>query len=175
MNSKIHTTPLEGQYKSKVEGVIKIKYRDDIKFNICKITYELYENDNFQYIFEPYYDILDALPKSMSQGIPGINLNKRKKVYYRVNKVPSFISERTMTIDGENLQEELEKVCMKEYNPLEWLIRTNTEYSGDNLIVERYKIPGRITNINYKELMYGDTINNTPPKVYLYIINSPLF
>ena len=89
----MYTTPLEGQYKSKIEGVIKIKYRENIKLNICKITYELHYDGSYQYIFEPYYDVLDALPSTMSQGIPGLNLEKRQKLYYRVNKIPSFISE----------------------------------------------------------------------------------
>lgn len=160
MNNKVYTTPLEGQYTSKIEGVIKVKYRDDIKFNICKITYELYDDNQYQYIFEPFYDVLDALPQKMSQGIPGIDLEKRKQFYYRVNKTPSFIKERTMGEDRENLKEELDKVCMSEYNPLEWLIRTDSEYSGDNLIVERYRMPRKITKINYNDLMYGDTIND---------------
>ena len=159
MCSNVFTTPLEGQYLSKIEGVIRVKYRDNIKFNVCKITYELHDDNNYQYIFEPYYDVLDALPSSMSQGIPGINLEKRKKAYYRVNCIPSFISERTMDLDRENIAEELKKVGMTTYNPLEWLIRTDTEYSGDNLIVERYRVPRKIGRINYSDLMYGDVID----------------
>lgn len=153
-----YTTPLQEEAKLKIEGVIKAKYRDDIKFSVCKITYEEYDNNEFQYSFEPYYDILDALPTSISQGIPGINLAKRKKVYYRVNKVPSFISERTMDESRENLNEELRKVYMTNYNPLEWLIRTDSEYSGDNLIVETYREPRKLGEINYNDLAYGDSI-----------------
>ena len=160
MNNKIHITPLQDGYKSKIEGVIRVKYRDNIKFNICKITYELHEDNQYQYVFEPYYDVIDALSTSLSQGIPGLNLDKREKYYYRVNRVPAFIKERTMGEDREDLEEELEKVYMKEYNPLEWLIRTDTEYSGDNLIVERYREPRKITQINYNDLMYGDVLTN---------------
>lgn len=158
--SNKYITPLEGNYISKIEGIIKVKYKDEVKFNVCKITYELYEGGNYQYIFEPYYDVLDALKASIFQGIPGLNLEKRKKFYYRVNYTPSFISERTMGEDRENIEEELEKVCMKEYNPLEWLIRTDSEYSGDNLIVERYRLPKYLSSINYNDLMYGDVVNN---------------
>lgn len=154
-----YTTPLQEEPKLKIEGVIKAKYVDDVKFSICKITYEEYDNDEFQYSFEPYYDILDALPTSISQGIPGINLNKRKKVYYRVNKVPSFISERTMDESRENLSEELRKVYMTDYKPLEWLIRTDSEYSGDNLIVEKYREPRKLGEINYNDLAYGDSLS----------------
>jgi len=160
MNNKVHTTPLSEGYISKIESVIRIKYRDNIKFNICKLTYELYENGQYQYIYEPFYDVLDALPSSLSEGIPGINLDKRNKVYYRVNRVPSFIKERTMPEERDDIKEELDKLYMKEYNPLEWLIRTDTEYSGDNLVVERYREPRKITQINYNDLMYGDTLNN---------------
>lgn len=160
MDNKVNLAPLDGEYTFKIDGVIKIKYRNEIKLNICKITYEEYKDGQYQYIFEPYYDVLDALPSHLSQGIPGLNLEKRKKFYYRVNRIPSFIAERTMREDRENLKDELDKVCMKEYNPLEWLIRTETEYSGDNLIVERYRLPKKITRINYKDLMYGDELDS---------------
>lgn len=160
MENKVFTTPILEHYKSKIDGVIKVKYKDNIKFNICKISYEEFYDGRYQYIFEPYYDVLDALSPHMSQGIPGLNLDKRKKIYYRVNKIPSFISERTMREDRENLKEELDKVCMGEYNPLEWLIRTDSEYSGDNLIVERYRMPKKISKVNQNDLMYGDIFEN---------------
>ena len=158
--NNIYTKPLEEQYKSKIVGTIKIKYKENIKFNVCKITYEEFYDGNYQYTFEPYYDVLDALPPKISQGIPGLNLDKRKSVYYRVNKVTSFISERTMDLNRENIKEELDKVCMDEYNPLEWLIRTDTEYSGDNLIVERYRINKKINEIRIEDLVYGDELND---------------
>jgi len=158
MNNNVYTTPIDEQYKNKIEGVIKIKYKDDIKFNICRIIYESFYDGSYQYVFEPYYDVLDALPPKISQGIPGLNLEKRQTLYYRVNVVPSFISERTMDLNRENLKEEMDKVCMDEYNPLEWLIRTESEYSGDNLIVERYRLPRNIETIKYNDLIYGDTL-----------------
>ena len=49
------------------------------------------KTEEFQYIFTPYYDIIDAL---IDLGIPGINLSLRKKEYYRVNIKTTFISER---------------------------------------------------------------------------------
>ena len=74
--------------------------------------------------------------------------------------MPSFIKERAISEDREDFKTELEKVCMKAYNPLEWLIRTDTEYSGDNLIVERYRLPKKISRINYNDLMYGDILEH---------------
>lgn len=159
MSNNKYTTPLNGLYKSKIEGVIKIKHKD-ITFNVCRIAYETFDDGQYQYVFEPYYSILDALPSSFSQGIPGIDLSKRNKVYYRVNMTPSFISERTIDENREDLKEQLSKMGMDEYNPLEWLIRTNTEYSGDNLIVERYRIPQELKAINLTNLMYGDSFSS---------------
>lgn len=158
--TNMYTTPIQGQYKSKIEGIIKIKYNEFIRLNVCRIKYELFYDGTYQYVFEPYYDILDALPVSLSQGIPGINLEKRQKFYYRVNMIPAFISERALDPNRENIKEELDKVRMDEYNPLEWLIRTETEYSGDNLVVERYRLPKILETIKYNDLLYGDCLNN---------------
>lgn len=157
--SNKYTTPIEGNYKSKIEGVIKIKHKD-VTLNVCRIAYETFESGDYQYVFEPYYSVLDALPSSICEGIPGIDLEKRKKYYYRVNMVPSFISERTIDKDREDLKDELNKMCMSEYNPLEWLIKTDTEYSGDNLIVTKIRLPQELKGINCMDLMYGDTLTD---------------
>ena len=159
IKSNKYTTPIEGNYKAKIEGVIKIKHKD-VTLNVCRIAYETFESGDYQYVFEPYYSVLDALPSSICEGIPGIDLEKRKKYYYRVNMVPSFISERTIDKDREDLKDELNKMCMSEYNPLEWLIKTDTEYSGDNLIVTKIRLPQELKGINCMDLMYGDTLTD---------------
>lgn len=159
MNNLKYTVPLTSKSKLNIEGIIKLVYKQDIKFNICKITYEVHEN-GYQYIFEPYYDIIDALPSNIYQGIPGLNLDKRKERYYRVNIIPVFISERAIGKNRENMYEELNELGMDSLIQLEWLIRTNKSYSGDNLIVERYRTPMRINDVKKEDLMYGDYLDN---------------
>ena len=159
MSSK-NMEPLTGDVKYRIEGLIKVKYKENIKFNVCKVTYESYEGDNYQYVFEPYYDVIDGLPSNVFQGIPGLNLDKRKERYYRINIVPVFISERSVNKNRNNLHEELNSVGLDCYNQLEWLIRTNTEYSGDNLIVERYNKFAEYKEFNCDNLAYGDTLND---------------
>ena len=66
-------------------------------------------------------------------------MDLRKEVYVRSNMTPVFISERTPGPSRENLYEMLESVGMEYLNRLEWLIRTNLKYSGDNFYVIRYE------------------------------------
>ena len=139
--------------------------REQYQYTYEDITKMLEENKkitNIEETISVFWEmyIVDALPSSIFQGIPGLNLEKRKKVYYRVNRVPVFISERSVSKNRENLYEKLEKVCMDYYNQLEWLIRTDSEYSGDNLIVERYRVPVNIKKIDFDNLAYGDVIEN---------------
>lgn len=107
-----------------------------------------------------YYDVVEGLPNNIFQGIPGINLDKRKERYYRINTVPISISERSVNKNRNNLYEELDSVGLDYYNQLEWLIRTNTEYSGDNLIVERYSKSEDSYRVNCGDLVYGNTFNS---------------
>lgn len=71
------------------------------------------------------------------QGIPGLDLDLKKKSYTRENVIPVFISERAPAKNREDLWELLEKCDMQYLNPVEWLIRTNTQYPGDKLFVKR--------------------------------------
>ena len=71
------------------------------------------------------------------QGIPGLDLDLKKKEYIRENRIPVFISERAPMKNREDLYELLETCNMDYWDPLEWLIRTNTRYSGDKLFVQR--------------------------------------
>ncbi len=116
-------------------GIICFRDSCNILYKISKIEYEEYENGEYEYIFTPFYNVIDFLPSSLFQGIPGLDLSLRKEHYHRKNMVPVFISERTPGENREDLRKLLEDVGMESLDRLEWLIRTKTQYSGDNLFV----------------------------------------
>ncbi|MEG1536290.1 MAG: hypothetical protein RR416_04900 [Clostridia bacterium] len=121
------------------QGVICSKDNHNFIYKIAKIDYTEYENGEYSYSFTPFYNVIDMLPSSIFQGIPGLNLSVRKAVYTRKNIVPTFVSERTPGENRENLYELLAECGMDFLNRLEWLIRTKTHYCGDNLFVKRFE------------------------------------
>ena len=125
-------------------GVICLE-NNGIEYLICKIDYHYFDDDNFSYIFTPYYEVIDLLDSKLFQGIPGLNLDLREKQYERKNIIPVFISEKTPAENRVNKWEMLEEVGMTYLNQLEWLIRTNERYFGDNLYVKRYE-DGKMLN-----------------------------
>ncbi|WP_026496511.1 recombinase family protein [Butyrivibrio sp. WCD3002] len=130
-------------------GLIVLQDNYHIEYKIAKIVYTEYQNGDFQYDFMPYYNVIDLLGADLFQGIPGIDLDKRKKCYTRKNLVPTFISERTPSKNRENLWELLDEVGMDYLNQLEWLIRTDTHYSGDRLYVRRFEASDEKKKVEY--------------------------
>jgi len=120
-----------------LSGEICFQYTKTTLFKVARITYELYEDESYQYIFKPYYDVIDGLEHVDWGGIPGIDLSKRLVQYYRVGMIPVFISERTPSANRVNLTEELQQANLTYLNRLEWLINTDTIYTGDRLVVEK--------------------------------------
>ena len=138
--------------KATIVAVDKLK----IKYPVCYLKQIYFEDDTYRYEFKPYYDIIDLLDPSVFQGIPGLNLELRKDVYIRENKLPTFIYERTPQKNREDLLELLDEVHLDYLDHLEWLIRTDKYYSGDNFIVEKYFSP---TTKKYPaDVHYGDQI-----------------
>lgn len=119
-------------------GLICVKNKLNIEFVVCKIEYILYEDETFKYIFTPYYDVIDLLDSSIFQGIPGIDVDLRKEKYVRDNIIPTFISERVPTENRENFYELLQSVGLNYMNPIEYLIRSNNKYSGDNFYLKPF-------------------------------------
>lgn len=130
------------------KGIICIKDNYNIEYRVSIIEYEEFEDETYEYRFYPNYEIIGLLNDDIFQGIPGLNLDLRKEVYIRNNMTPVFISERTPGPNRENLYEMLENVGMEYLNRLEWLIRTNLKYSGDNFYVIRYEEETKISDIN---------------------------
>lgn len=120
-------------------GIICVKDSLEFEYKLAKIEYIEREDETFAYIFTPYYSVMELLPDSLFQGIPGLNLELRKEKYVRENMTPVFISERTPGENREDLWELLEECGMDYLNRLEWLIRTDYIYSGDPMYVRRFE------------------------------------
>ncbi len=125
----------------RTEGIICVKDKMGFEYELSRIQYIEREDETYEYIFIPNYNVMDLLPKNIFQGIPGLNLDLRKERYVRENMTPVFISERTPSAHREDVWELLAMYDMEYLNRLEWLIRTDMRYSGDPMYVKRY-IPG---------------------------------
>ena len=119
------------------EGSICLDGEYDFTYCVANIKYTEYEDESYFYEIIPNYSVIDLLSPEYFQGIPGLNLDLKKKIYIRKNRVPGFIRERTPGENREDLWELLKECDMQYLNQLEWLIRTNTRYSGDKLFVQR--------------------------------------
>lgn len=138
-----YTDPLVGNPCFRSSGIIYAVDRAGDKYAVSRVDFERYDDQNFQYIFSPEWSVIDSLPASIFQGIPGLDMSLRLERYYRVNMTPYFISERTPSEGREDLWELLEEVGLDYYDRFEWLLRTNMRCGTDNLIVERAEEPRR--------------------------------
>ena len=155
------TTPLAGVPTYVNSGIIKAVMKSGEKISVAQIDYQEFDEENFQYVISPYWEIVDGLPPSVFQGIPGIDMDLRLKDYYRVNYIPTFIAERTPSENREDLWELLESVDLDYYDRFEWLLRTKMRAANDNLIVERRRIEetvGQFTSGIISGLQYGDKV-----------------
>lgn len=158
-----YTTPLPGEPDYTNAGVIKAVGKYGEKYSVGKIEYQSFFNEEYQYIFTPYWDVIDGLDASVFQGIPGLTMELRLEKYYRVNMQPVFITERSPSKNREDLWDLLESVGLDYYDRFEWLIRTTLICGNDNLIVERYREEKKEFTYeeaieNPEQLQYGDRV-----------------
>jgi len=111
----------------------------NLTYKVADITYTEREDESFVYEIRPNYSVIELLSPDIFQGIPGCELDLRKECYIRENIVPVFISERTPGRNREDLWSLLDDCKMQYLNRLEWLIRTDTRYSGDSLYVRMHE------------------------------------
>ena len=155
------TTPLAGTPSYINSGIIKAVMKNGDKVSVAQIDYQEFDEENFQYVISPYWEIVDGLPASVFQGIPGIDMDLRLKDYYRVNYIPTFISERTPSESREDLWELLDSVGLDYYDRFEWLLRTSMRAANDNLIVERRRMEETVKQFEsgvISGLQYGDKL-----------------
>lgn len=139
-----YTNPLSGKPYYRNSGIIYAVDCSGDKYAVSRVDFERFDEQNFQYIFSPEWSVIDTLPASIFQGIPGLDMSLRLERYYRVNMTPYFISERTPSEGREDLWELLDEVGLDYYDRFEWLLRSNMRCGTDNLIVERAEEPRRI-------------------------------
>ena len=155
------TTPLAGTPSYVNSGIIKAVMKSGEKISVAQIDYQEFDEENFQYVIQPYWEIVDGLPASIFQGIPGIDMELRLEKYYRVNYIPTFIAERTPSENREDLWELLEAVGLDYYDRFEWLLRTTMRAANDNLVVDRRResrVVEEFTTGIWDALQYGDKI-----------------
>ncbi len=160
------TTPLIGIPSFVNSGIIKAVMKSGEKISVAQIDYQEFDEENFQYVIMPYWEIIDGLPASVFQGIPGFDMGLRLERYYRVNYIPTFIAERTPSENREDLWEILEAVGLDYYDRFEWLLRTTMRAANDNLIVERRResqiiedfTPGRLSTLQYGDKIVVDSL-----------------
>lgn len=143
--------------ESKTTGMICVRDSLDFEYHVSKIEYIEREDESYSYLFTPNYSVIDLLPTSIFQGIPGLNLELRKEQYRRDNMVPVFISERTPGENREDLWELLDACGMTYLNRLEWLIRTDLQYSGDPLYVKRFEEGDEKHTVSFEQFELRET------------------
>ena len=142
--------------KHSIQGTVYFEDKYHVQYYICSIQQIYYEDDSFEYIFKPYYNIIDIITSRDFQGIPGLNLSLNKDTYKRINKTPTFIYERTPQENREDLRDLLKETNIPYLDKLLWLIKTNKVYTGDRLQVNEYFNPKQKTSI--EDIQYGDHI-----------------
>ena len=120
------------------EGLICVRDKNNTEYRVCRIIYTLNEDETFKYVFRPDYNVIAQTDSSFFQGIPGLNLDLHKPEYVRDNIVPTFISERVPQPNREDLYDLLAHLGMEYMNPIEYLIKTDMQYSGDKLYVREW-------------------------------------
>ncbi len=157
-----YTTPLDGKPYYRSVGIIQVYDKIDYKYNIGEIIFERFDDQNFQYIFKPYWDLIECLPINLFSGIPGINMEIKKEAYYRVNMTPVFISMRSPSENREDVKELMAEVGLDYYDRFEWLLRTSKRCGDDNFVVIRKKSNPikieRVEDVNQTNLSVEDTI-----------------
>lgn len=153
-----YTTPLEGVPYFRSVGIVKAVDKNKNRYNVAEVVFERYDDQNYQYVFSPYWKLIEFLPRDVFDGIPGIDMDVRKEHYYRVNMTPSFISKRTPSRTRENVKELLDEVGLDYYDRFEWLLRTNRHCGDDNLVVDRKRMEEQVF-----EKLDEETLNLVQP------------
>ena len=62
------TTPLAGIPTYINSGIIKAVMKSGEKISVAQIDYQEFDEENFQYVIQPYWEIIDGLPAVCSRG-----------------------------------------------------------------------------------------------------------
>ena len=158
-----YTRPITGKPYYRNAGIIKVYDRNNNRYSVGEIVFERYDDQNYQYIIKPYWNLIKSIPNGIFQGIPGIDMDLRYDTYYRVNMTPEIISMRTPSESRENVRQLMASVGLDYYDRFEWLLRSESKCGDDNLmIVRKYDRTNKalsISEINDINLSPEDTLN----------------
>ena len=163
-----YTTPLKGVMTYRNAGAIKAVGPYGEKYSVGRIEYQQFEDESYQYIITPFWNVIDGVSTKVFGGIPGIKMELRLEHYYRANYTPVFMTERTPSPQREDMWELMESVGLDYYDRLEWLIRTPLRSGNDNLIVERWRdTPLRVGYSHKKDsISINESFLNVDPLVF---------
>lgn len=143
-----------------VSGMIcQVDTENGISHAVCRIRYIERDTGEFKYVFTPNYSEIEQLGEENFDGIQGLDLSRRQKTYTRTNRTPVFISERVPASNREDVRQLFVQDGMEGRSKLEWLMNTQTTYSGDRLIVrsllsEEQKHGGIFVNTNIESNVF---------------------
>lgn len=149
------TTPISGKPYYESVGIIKAIDDQGAYYSVGEIAYQRFDDQNYQYVFSPYWNEIELLPLDIFDGIPGLNLDLKRDHYYRVNMTPAFIEMRTPSPSREDLWELLETVGLDYYDRFEWMLRAQKRCGDDNLIVVR-KRESQIYDCGFNKIDLND-------------------
>lgn len=137
------------------EGYITYQWHN-LSFKIALLTFDLFSDETFQYVFEPYYDVIDAFE---GLEIPGLDLTLRQTKYHRVNMTPVFVSERITPKNRVNLIEELKEYSLDYHQPFLLLLDSKKQYGGDQLSL---KSESYFSSLSLEQLDTSDLYKSIP-------------
>ena len=76
-----YTLPLQGKPYYRSSGIIYAVDRNGNKYAVGRVDLERFDDQNFQYVFTPEWSVIDTLPSSIFQGIPGLDMSMRLERY----------------------------------------------------------------------------------------------
>lgn len=120
-------------------GYITVKDEYGIEYFIAKINQYHYEDDTFSFTFEPFWSVIDSVKGRyyLFDGIPGLNLDKRKTLYVREKMIPVYIAERVPPRNRVNLNDCLKEAGITYWDPIAYLLGTKLQYFGDNFYMTK--------------------------------------
>lgn len=129
--------PLPGEPITRMKGIVKAHDSAGNAFSVGVVTFERYDEENYQVILEPCWSVIDALPGTVFKGLSGMDLGGRLMSYRRRNMLPRFIAERVPGPDRPDLTALFPIEPPGADRAFEWLLETQGRLGGDNLTVER--------------------------------------
>ena len=133
-------TPIQGTPDYVKSGYICIK-QDNLLLPVCKLSKEVFWDEQFQFIFEPDWEAIDKYTaQGIFHGINGLCLDLRKDKYYRVNIEPQFLVSRTPSNSRADLHKLLRERGLTYYDRMDFIDRTTGRFAIDNLTF-RYELP----------------------------------